>query len=389
MFPRIIDLPLGRHSFFLFGPRQVGKTTLVRAALEGRQTLLVDLLLSEVLLKYTTRPHLLRAEVEFKLESGGDLLVFVDEIQRAPALLNEVHSLIENHKARVHFVLTGSSARKLKRASVNMLGGRAWELHLHPLTHLEMGAAFDLDRCLRLGSLPPVVTADPADAFQILRAYTSTYLKQEILDEALVRNVGAFSRFLELAADQSGAIVNYSTLARDTGISSKTIRAYYEVLEDTLVAFKLEPYLKSARKRLVRHPRHFLFDLGVVNAITGRAGSDPLRSPTLRGMLFEHFVVLEVRRLLSYRNPEARLFHWRSAQGAEVDLVVELGDRLIAVEIKTGIEVRGRDLSGLRSFCNDHPHAEPVCVSMVDLPYNVSEIPVLPWRELFGPKWLE
>ena len=388
MFPRIIDLPLGRQSFFLFGPRQVGKTTLVRAALDGREVLVVDLLLSEVLLKYATRPHLFRAEIEFRLETCVDLLVFVDEIQHAPALLNEVHYLIERHKGKVHFVLTGSSARKLKRASANMLGGRAWELHLHPLTHEEMGTAFNLDRCLHHGSLPPVVTSDPADAPQMLRAYTSTYLKQEILNEALVRNIGAFSRFLELAADQSGAIVNYSTLARDAGVSSKTIRAYYQVLEDTLVAFKLEPYIKSARKRLVRHPRYFLFDLGVVNALTGRTGADPLKSPTMRGMLFEHFVVLEVRRLLSYRHPAAQLFHWRSAHGAEVDLIVELGDRLLAVEVNTSLEVRGRDLTGLRSFCSDHPHAEPVVVSTNDRPYRVGEFLVLPWRDLFGSGWL-
>jgi len=388
MISRILDLPLGRQSFFLFGPRQVGKTTLVDAALEGGKYLGVDLLKSEVLLKYKTAPHLLRQEVDYRVKVRGECLVFVDEVQRCPELLSEAHYLLERYRGKVSFVLSGSSARKLKRASADMLGGRAWELRLHPFTHVELGSSFDLERALLTGTLPPVVGQSPSDAFQLLRAYCSTYLKQEVLDEALVRNIGAFTRFLDVAAEQSGAIVNYATISRDAGVSGRTIRAYYEILEDTLVAFKLEPYLKSARKRLVMHPKYFLFDLGVVNSLCGRTARESVRAPALRGALFEQFVILEAYRLLSYFRPEARLFHWRSAGGAEVDLVVEIGSRVLAIEIKSFREVRSRDLAGLASFREDHPDAAAVCVSTNDLPYMAGQVPVIPWQSLFGEEWL-
>ncbi|MBM4355653.1 MAG: DUF4143 domain-containing protein [Deltaproteobacteria bacterium] len=253
---------------------------------------------------------------------------------------------------------------------------------------LPVGTSFDLDRAMLLGTLPPVLGEPPEDTFHFLRAYTGTYLKQEILDEALVRNVAAFTRFLDVAADQSGSLVNYATISRDAGVSGKTVRAYYEVLEDTLLATKLEPYLKSARKRLVMHPKYYLFDLGVVNSLCGRTTVDALRSPAVRGNLFEQFVVLEAYRYLSYQKPDARLYHWRSAGGAEVDLVVERGESLLAIEIKSVPVVRNRDLSGLMSFCADYPSARPVCVCTNDRPYMIGRTPVVPWQELFGKEWL-
>jgi predicted AAA+ superfamily ATPase len=389
MISRILKLPFGRKSFFLFGPRQTGMSTLVRHALQEREHIEIDLLQSDVLLKYKRNPELLRHEVEFLLQNGRALIVFIDEIQKIPELLDEIHLLIERHPKRLSFVMTGSSARKLKKASVNMLAGRAWEFRLFPLTHRELADRFQLDDVILTGSLPPIVSESPEDAFQTLKAYTLTYLKEEILDEALARNISAFSRFLDLAADQSGKIVNFSTIARESGVTSKTIKAYYEILEDTLVALKLEPYLKSARKRLTRHPKYYLFDLGCVNSLCGRTRAASVALPTVYGVLFEHFVILEIVRLLSYSGRFFRVFHWRSSHGAEVDLVLEKENALFAIEIKSVAMVRASDLRGLKSFVEDYPDAKPLCISTADRPYMAGDVPVIPWQMSFVAEYLD
>ena len=207
-------------------------------------------------------------------------------------------------------------------------------------------------------------------------------------DEAIVRNIGAFSRFLDMAADQSGKIVNFSTIARETGVSGKTVKGYYQILEDTLIAIKLEPYLKSARKRLTMHPKYYLFDIGVVNAINGRVSVSSVRGSTVYGMLFEHFVILETYRLIHYAEKPCRVFHWRSSHGAKVDLIAETSDGLWAIEIKSSPIVKSGGLKGLRSFMEDHPKAKPLCVSTCDKPYMVGIFPVIPWRALFRKNYL-
>lgn len=388
MIPRLWNLPVKRKSAFLFGPRQVGKSTLVKHLLAGADYTEINLLKADVLLKYKANPSRLSAEVEYQIRTG-QAVVFIDEIQKCPELLDEIHYLIEKHKGKVSFILTGSSARKLKRASVNMLAGRAWQFFLFPLTHVELGDEFSLDDVLLRGALPPISAESLEDTFRTLRSYVQTYLKEEILDEAIVRNIGAFGRFLDMAADHSGRIVNFSTISRETGVSSKTIRGYYEILEDTLVATKLEPYLKSARKRLTMHPKYFLFDLGVVNALCGRTSPLSIKGATTYGILFEHFVVLEIHRLIHYREKPYRLFHWRSSHGAEVDLIVETPDNLWAIEVKSSRTISSSDLRGLKSFTEDYPHARPVCVSTCDMPYMAGAVPVLPWRALFGSEYLD
>ena len=383
MIHRIIDIPFKRKSVFLFGPRQVGKNTLVNHLLADMDCLKIDLLKGDILLKYKKNPGLLRAEIEFLLRNKDSVFVFIDEIQKCPELLNDVHYLIEKFKGKVSFILTGSSARKLKRVSVNMLAGRAWQFFLFPFTHVELGERFNLDDVMRRGTLPPVIDESLEDGFRTLTAYAQTYLKEEILDEAIVRDIRAFSRFLDMAADQSGKIVNFSTIARETGVSGKTVKGYYQILEDTLIAIKLEPYLKSARKRLTMHPKYYLFDIGVVNAINGRTSVPSVRGSTAYGMLFEHFVILETYRLIHYAEKPFRVFHWRSSHGAEVDLVVEASDALWAIEIKSSAIVKSGVLKGLRSFMEDHPNARPLCVSTCDTPYMAGNIPVIPWRTLF------
>ncbi len=388
MIPRLLSLPFGRKSFFLFGPRQVGKSTMVKMALAEKKYLDINLLKSETLLRYKSSPDLLRREIEFQLKREDSLTIFIDEIQKAPALLDEIHYLLEEYKNRLFFILTGSSARKLKRSSVNMLAGRAWEFFLFPLTHIELGSLFLLDDILLKGSLPPIINEDSVDCFRTLRAYTNTYLKEEILDEALVRNIPAFSKFLTIAADQSGEVVNYSNIARETGVSSKTVQVYYQILEDTLITLKLEPYLKSARKRLVRHPKYFLFDTGVINSICGRTTPGSIKVPSIYGRLFEHFVILEIFRILSYGEVNCRFYHWRSAHGAEVDLVLEKDNDLWAIEMKSNPVVHSRDLRGLQSFVADYPSARAVCVTTAEQPYLAGNIDVIPWQLLFESGWL-
>ena len=384
MIPRIINLPFKRKSVFLFGPRQVGKSTLVKHLLADVDYLGIDLLKGDILLKYKKNPSLLTAEIEFLIRNKDEVFVFIDEIQKCPELLNDVHYLVEKFKGKVFFVLTGSSARKLKRVSVNMLAGRAWQFFLFPFTHVELGERFKLDDVMLRGTLPPVIDESLEDAFRTLTAYVQVYLKEEILDEAIVRNIGAFSRFLDMAADQSGKLVNFSTIARETGVSGKTIKGYYQILEDTLIAIKLEPYLKSARKRLIMHPKYYLFDIGVVNAINGRTALPPVKGTSIYGMLFEHFVILETYRLIHYAEKPFRIFHWRSSHGAEVDMIVETSDCLWAIEIKSSQIVKSGVLKGLRSFMEDHPNAKPLCVSICSNPYMAGEIPVISWRTLFN-----
>lgn len=384
MFKRFLSLPIGLHSFFLFGPRQTGKTTLVEKSLANRRAIKINLMQTDTFVKYARDPSLFRREALLWMKQGPPGVVFIDEVQRLPGLLNEVQVLMEASQEKTTFIMTGSSARKLKRTSVNLLGGRAWSFVLHPLTHDEMGGAFDIADVMRHGSLPPVAGAEPSDRVRTLRAYAHTYLKEEVLDEALVRKMPAFSRFLELAADQSGMPVNYTNMAAETGVRSKTIREYYQLLEDTLLAFALPPYRKSARKRLTTHPVFYLFDLGVTNALCGRLQTDVIGGTDLHGRLFEQFIVLELRRLMNYREKDWGMFYWRTTHGAEVDLILDTGRRLLAIEIKSAKTVRSQELKGLRGFLADYPGSEALCVSDADRPYKIGEATCLPWRDFFG-----
>ncbi len=382
MFKRLITLPVGRHSFFLFGPRQTGKTTLIQTLLSaGIPHFSTNLLEIETYIKYSRDPALFRQEIEYWLKKHPKGVVFVDEIQKLPLLLDQIHSMIETHKGRLTFIMTGSSARKIKRAPVNLLAGRAWSFNLFPLTYPEIGDAFHLKEVLRYGTLPIILTMEGKDKVRTLKAYTETYLKEEILAESIVRNIPAFSRFLELAADQSGMSVNYNNFARETGVASKTIKEYYQVLEDTLLAFVLQPYLKSARKRVVSHPVYYLFDLGVLNALCRRLEAEPVTGTDLYGRLFEHFILLEIYRLNRYSEKDWPMFYWRTSQGAEVDLVLDTGRGLWAVEIKSTTRIRPSDLRGLYSFLGDYKGSKGICITAADRPYEVGGIECLPWQE--------
>ncbi len=347
----------------------------------------MDLLHAETYLRYLKEPAQFRKEAEFQHSRNPDTTILVHEVQRAPELLNEVHSLLESR--RCPFILTGSSARKLKRGGANLLAGRAAVCHLHPLTSQELGPRFDLDEVLRHGTLPPVVNAaSQEEKRDILTAYTTMYLKEEIQAEGIARNIAGFSRFLDVAADQSGEVINYSSIARDVSLPARTVQNYFEILEYTLLAFKLEAFTMGARKRLALHPKTYLFDIGVLNALN-RHLSNAIE-PTRRGKLFEHLVVLETLRLLSYSGSEARAFYWRTSHGAEVDLIIEKNRKIFAaVEIKAKTSPGTAALSGLRAFREDHPHAHCLLVCEAPNPYELEFATVLPWRKYFEWLWKE
>ncbi len=363
----------------LLGPRQTGKSTLVRLALPPNSWS-VDLLSHESSLAYSKDPGRFRREAAAAIRDGAGT-VFVDEVQKVPALLDEVHALIEETRAR--FILTGSSARKLRRGGANLLAGRASVRRLHPLTLRETGEAFDLDVALRLGTLPQALSLPGDGAVDFLRSYAQTYLREEVFAEALVRNIGGFGRFLDVAAAQSGELVNASAIARDAGVAARTVREYYSILEDTLLGFRLEPWRHSPRARLVAHPKFYFFDTGVTNALTNRLLAEP--DGLLRGRLFEQWVVTECVRMLDYLHPETKAYFWRTHMGAEVDLVFERhGVLRAAIEIKARGDLGGSDLSGLRTFGDAHPGTPRVIVCTAQHASEIDGVEVLPWRRFFA-----
>ncbi len=363
-------------SFFLFGPRQTGKSTLIGEEI-GKEAWVLNLLLNEVFNKYSKYPELFRKEALHKIENQNLKVIFIDEIQKVPALLNEVQFLMDQNK-NIQFVLTGSSARKLRKGGANLLGGRAVERFLFPFIYLEVEENFDLEEILRFGSLPSIYGKNEKDKIDLLIAYANTYLREEIQSEGIVRNLGGFSRFLDVVASQFAEFVSFSNIGRECQLSPRTVQSYYEILEDTLIGFRLEPWRKSLRKRLSGHPKFYLFDLGVTNAINRHLSAPP--DPVLRGRLFEQFIIGEAYRILKYMQSEARLFYWRTNTGAEVDLVIEKQGRLYAAfEIKAKKEIGGNDFSGLRSFSADNPGVECYLVCEADEPYKEGNVEILPW----------
>ena len=376
MIDRIIKLP--KTSFFLFVPRQTGKTTLINALFK-KNIWKVNLLWSEDFLKYSKFPHRLRLEAIEKIKNQNVQHIFIDEIQRVPILLNEVHYLIDQFP-KCQFIMTGSSARKLRRGGVNLLAGRALERHLFPFVYQEIESFFDLDHLLKFGSLPPLIDMDDHERKEFLMAYVNTYLREEIQAEGIARNIGGFSRFLDVAASQFTELLNFNAIARDCGLPVRTVQTYYEILEDTLIGFRLYPWRKSVRKQLRAHPKFYFFDNGVTNTLNGLLTSS--LPGMIKGKLFEQFIVLETYRLKHYLQSEARLFFWRTNHGAEVDLLIEKHNHIQAIiEIKATTVITGAHLSGIRSFRQENPDVAAYIVALVDQPYQLEDVKILPWRQ--------
>ncbi|MFH1386490.1 MAG: ATP-binding protein [bacterium] len=376
MIKRSLDLRKYSRSFFLFGPRQVGKTYLIEHTLSP--DIFINLLDQREYLRYAKDVSLLSKEVGALNKTTSQIVI--DEIQRCPDLLNEVQ-LLMGKLPGAQFILTGSSARKLKRAGVNLLGGRAITLNLHPLTHEETGNLFSLEKALRFGGIPSVVLQqNEAEKIRSLKSYSEVYLKEEIQQEALTRNIPAFARFLELAAFENGNVINYQGIAREIGIHSKTVKEYFQILEDTLLGFLFSPYSGSHRKRIITHPRFYFFDRGVVTALRGELSQDLTAGTSPYGRAFEHFIVLELKRLLDYREKEARLSFFRTSDGAEVDIILELDKEVWAVEIKSSAEPAAAEIRGLKSFKKDHRVDRSICVCQTPRPFTSEGIEFLNWQ---------
>lgn len=377
MFKRTLNLNRFKKSFFLFGPRQVGKTYLIKNTVNF--DLFIDLLVQAEFIRYTKDVSLLSREIAAL--DKREFTAVIDEIQRCPEILNEVQLIMGKYPA-AKFILTGSSARKLKRAGVNLLGGRALTLHLHPLTHEELAGPFNLPEVLRYGAIPSVMQEKrQEDRIRFLRGYVEVYLKEEIQQEALTRNVPAFARFLELAAHENGNILNFQNIAREVGIHSKTVKEYFHILEDTLIGFMLYPYARSHRARLISHPKFYFFDRGVATALRGELTVELIPGTESFGRAFEHFIFLEIKRLIDYREREIKLSFFRTSDGAEVDLLLEFPDKLWAVEIKASGAPRLSDIRGLRSFIKDHKAQRAACVCLSPRKFIADGIEFIPWME--------
>ncbi len=378
MFKRLIT-PVKSKSWFLFGPRQTGKSTLVKSLLKAND-LYIDLLPQRDFLNYAKNPGRLREEVLGHLNRvQGIFTCVIDEIQKIPQLLDEIHELIES--TGVHFILTGSSARKLRRGGANLLAGRAYTYNLFPLTFDELGNVFQLEKALISGCLPVLWKTDEEDSLEFLRSYTETYLKEEVAAEGLVRNIGPFSQFMDIAAANDGETVNFSNIARECGVSVKTVQQYYQILEDTFLAFRLPPWHRSARKRLVSHPRYYFFDPGVTNVLA-HTFSEQLNS-RVRGRRFEQFVISQAIAAIHYRRLDFQLYYWRTNHGSEIDLLICRGkDILAALEIKSQRNIVREDLKGARSFHKDYPEV-PVFILGIDQKERLlyDNIIVLCWDE--------
>lgn len=381
MLKRAIGLPKNR-SFFLFGPRQTGKSTLLKATFPKQTVLYYDLLKTDEYRRLATRPHIFREEIMARNQNQTH--VIIDEIQRIPDLLNEIHFILENTNPP-YFCMSGSSARKLKRSQANLLGGRAWTYNLYPLTHRECGSLFSLEKAMRIGTLPSIyLESNEADAHKTLKAYTDTYLKEEIDAEAITRNIGGFLRFLTLAASENGNIINYSNIARETGISYKTVKEHFQILQDTLVGFLLMPYSRSIRKKLVKHPKFYFFDTGVTRTLSGKLAVPLAPGTSEYGKIFEHFLVTEIARLIDYSQKDYTLSFYRTEAGAEVDLIIETPEgQTHAIEIKASESPETTFVKGLKSFHDICPQARLYCLCLSPRPRISNDIKILPWQDIF------
>lgn len=375
MFQRALALPESpRTSFFLWGPRQTGKSSLLRALYPGAFT--IDLLGSRDFVRFSRDPGLLREE----LAAAGARFAVIDEVQKVPALLDEVHWLIENR--RVAFALCGSSARKVKRGHANLLGGRALRYELHGLVSAEIGKAFDLVRALNHGFLPRHYLAE--NPRPLLRAYVDDYLKEEIAAEGLTRNLPAFSEFLVAAALGDGELINYSTIARDCGVSATAVKDYFQILVDTLLGRFLPAYRRRPKRRVIQTPKFYFSDVGVVNQLARRGRVEP--GGELFGRALESWVFHELSAYRAYHGFEFDLAYWRLASGIEVDFVVD--DLRLAIEVKATRKAHADHAKGLRELAVDQRVRRRVIVSLDPRPRRTEDgIEVLPARVFAERLW--
>lgn len=370
MFSRLLEVP--DKSFFLLGPRATGKSMWVQHHLPG--AVYLDLLDSELYTELLASP----SRLDNKIPPGYRGWVVIDEIQKVPTLLDEVHRLIEKRKLR--FALTGSSARKLRRRGVNLLAGRALSLTMHPLTRVELADSFDLRHSLRYGQLPNAYIDKNPHAF--LASYVKTYLREEVLQEGLTRNLGAFARFLESISFSQAMLLNVSAVASDCHVERKVVEDYVTIVEDLLIGVRVPAFRRRAKRRVTAHPKFYFFDVGVYKSVRPRG---PLDSPDeIDGPAFETLLLQELRAHIAYGDLGYELYYWRTHSGLEVDFVL-YGERgLHAFETKRASRVRSRDYDGLRAFAADYPAARCTLVYSGTKRYTEGAIEVVPLGELLA-----
>jgi len=368
---RILNLPplLDKKSHFLFGPRQTGKTFLIQNTL--KEARVYDLLDSSIFLALSRNPGRIAQEL-----TPQDHLIVIDEIQRLPELLNEVHRLIEGR--RIRFLMTGSSARKIRRGGINLLGGRARIKHLHPLTCRELGKRFDLTRALQRGLLPSIYFSDDPSAD--LESYTGLYLQQEIVAEGTIRNIPAFSRFLRIAALCNGTIVNFTNVSNDAQVARTTVYEYFEILKDTLILHELPAWRKSKKRKPLASSKYYFFDVGIIGTLQGRA----FRPGTPEyGEAFETYLFHELMCYRDYIRKEP-LSYWRSSSGFEVDFII--GDHT-AVEVKAKDNISTHDIKALQALAEEKILKRYLCVSLEPRMRRIGAVSILPYKEFLDNLW--
>jgi predicted AAA+ superfamily ATPase len=368
----------------LFGARGTGKTSLLRAELDGPNVRWIDLLNSKEEDRYAKSPELLYDECRRDAQQARGAWVVIDEVQKLPVLLNTVHRIIETREfAPPLFALTGSSARKLRHGGANLLAGRAFLRHLFPLTHRELGERFDLVEALNYGALPKVFGLDDMDSKQdFLESYGLTYLKEEVWAEHLIQDLDPFRKFLEIAAQTNGMLVNFAKIGRDVDVHEKTVKKYFQILEDTLLGFFLEPYHRSVRKRQHQSPKFFLFDLGVKRALERSLRQAVVPQTYAYGRAFEHFLIAEALRLNDYGKKDFKFSYLLTKDGGEIDLLVERPGRPLAlVEIKATEKTSDDDTHYLRSIIADMGACEAFCLSRDPHERTQNGVHHLPWMK--------
>ncbi len=376
MYSRIISPPKAK-SFFLFGPRGTGKTTWVKSAFP--KAAYIDLLEAELFNDLTANPQRLSNFIPLDFKDW----VIIDEVQRIPELLHEVHRLIETKKYR--FILTGSSPRKLKRKGPNLLAGRALTLSMHPLSVAELGDDFRLEHSLRYGQLPSVYTE--ADPKKYLEAYVRTYLEEEIRQEGLTRNLSAFARFLEAASFSQGSILNISSVARECHVERKVVESYFSILEDLMIGYRIPIFSKKAKRRLIVHPKFYFFDVGVYRTLRPMG---PLDAPEeVDGTALETLFLQELIALNSAFDFGYKIFYWRTSNGREVDFVLYGPKGMLSFEIKRTSRITSAMLGGLKSLLADYPMAKAYFVYTGNRRMHEGKIEIVPvWEILKNLKTL-
>ncbi|MCC6933285.1 MAG: ATP-binding protein [Deltaproteobacteria bacterium] len=375
---RIIQLPKTiNNSVFVWGARKAGKSCWIKH--EFPDAWVLDLLESDNFIQYSAQPWKLREQID-ALGKNPPLIV-IDEIQKVPILLDEVHWLIENRKVR--FLLTGSSARKLRAVHANLLAGRAVRRELRPFCFAELGD-FDLEKVFVSGLLPPHYLSN--NPIELIRSYVADYLNEEIVSFSASENLAAFNAFLKHAGIMNGELINYTAWGSDSGISAKVVRRYLEILENTLLGLRLQPWAKAKQRRLSSSEKFYLFDVGVANYLSRRK---PAAGTFEFGKSFEHLIFMELKAYQAYRSPDLELFFWRTANAQEVDFIIE--DKTLAIEVKSSANITAKDIKGLSVLADDGPIGKRILVAREKLSRFVKDrhgtIEILPWKEFLTKLW--